>query len=250
MTSRHMPFDAGSFDTKIQLGFGDRTPHILNESLRSLVLEDIRDEMLKLWPKQHERLRYLVDRNKSLAASILHVTGKPVFFDASKNPMRIRHLSVEPDVDFRVVHLVRDVRGASLSKRKNQGVTDWNRAVMQWVRTNRNIERQLRRLSTDNWMRIRYEDLCRSPAATLDGFFKFCGLEPYRMPPGFSSLDHHIVGNRMRLSNVGEVYLDEGWRRTLTLDEQACADRLAGSMHVRYGYPSMSVADLVRGSNC
>jgi hypothetical protein len=244
MESRSLPFDAGSFDTKIQVGTAVRAQRVLNDSLRSSTLEDIRDWMLKLFPSQHRRLRYLVARNKALATSVLEVTGKSVFFDASKNPMRIRHLGNQPDVDLRVVHLVRDVRGASLSKRKNQGIANWQRAVYAWVRTNRNIERQLRRLPPDKWIRIRYEDLCRSPAATLNRFFEFCGLERHAMPADFSSVEHHIVGNKMRLSNVGQVSLDEGWRRTLTLDEQAYAEKLAGSMQTRYGYPPMSIADL------
>jgi hypothetical protein len=87
--------------------------------------------------------------------------------------------------------------------------------------------------------------LCRAPQATLDLFFEFCGLGRHAMPLNFSTLEHHVVGNRMRLSKVGQICLDEDWRRALTSVEQAHAWRLAGPLHVRYGYPPMTVADLV-----
>jgi hypothetical protein len=244
MALRQFSFDPGLFDTKIQLGKTQFAQRVLNTSMRSLLLEDLRDRAVELWPQHRRRLAYLVARNKALAASILQVTGTTVFFDASKTPAIIRHLCRDPEIDLRVVHLVRDVRGTSLSRRKNRGETNWRRTVSLWVRANCNIERQLRRLPADRSIRIRYEDLCRAPQVTLDRFFEFCGLEPHAMPLNFSTLEHHVVGNRMRLSKVGQISLDEDWRRTLTSDEQAHAWNLAGPLHVRYGYPPMTIADL------
>jgi hypothetical protein len=181
----------------------------------------------------------------ALAESVLQVTGKAVFFDASKNPMVIRQLAHRSDIELRVVHLVRDVRGASLSKRKNQGEMNWCQAVNSWVRMNRNIERQLLRIPRDRWIRIRYEDLCRDPAGTLDRFLGFCGLPARVMPGNFGSHEHHIVGNRMRLTNVADISLDEGWRRSLTPSELADAWALAGLLNSRYGYPPMRTSDLI-----
>jgi hypothetical protein len=244
MTSSELPFDPGSFDTRIRLGNTSLSQRILTGSLGNSILERIRDAMVKLSPMTNKRLRYLIHRNKSLATSILQVTGKSVFFDASKNPMRISHFINEKDIDLRLIHLVRDVRGTSQSKRKNQGKTDWRKNVHAWIRANRNIERQLKRLPPDRWLRIRYEDLCRKPAETLHQFFAFCGVEPQDLPLDFSSEEHHIVGNRMRLSSLGQIRLDEDWRRTVTPDEVALAWKLAGRTHVRYGYPPMTNADL------
>lgn len=244
MSFRSLHFDPGSFDTKIRLGNTLITQCILSGSLGNTAVENTRDWLLTLLPSQSKRLRYLIHRNKALTASILEVTGKSVFFDASKNPITIRHLSKEPDVDLRVVHLVRDVRGASLSKRKNQGKTNWERNVTGWVRANRNIERHLNSLAPDKWIRIRYEDLCRAPQVTLDRFYRFCNLEPHSMPQEFSNQDHHIIGNRMRLSNIGQLNLDENWRRALTPAELNLASKLAGPVHVRYGYTPMETADL------
>lgn len=244
MASRGMPFDTGFFDTRIRYGNGIAAQRILSGSLRFSALEDIRDGMLNHWSRHRQRLQYLVQRNKAFAASILQVTGRSVFFDASKYQMAIRHFERQPDIDLRVVHLVRDVRGASLSWMKNRGETDWRRAVNAWTRTNRSIERQLRRLPANRWIRIRYEDVCRTPAETLGRFFEFCGLRSHDIPHDFHAVQHHIVGNRMRLINIGQIRVDEGWRRVLTLDDLACAQELAGPTQARYGYPQMTGADL------
>jgi hypothetical protein len=159
--------------------------------------------------------------------------------------MVIRQLAHRSDIELRVVHLVRDVRGASLSTRKNQGEMNWCHAVNSWARMNGNIERQLQRIPRDRWIRIRYEDLCRDPAGTLDRFLGFCGLPPHAMPGNFGSHEHHIVGNRMRLTNVADISLDEGWRRSLTPSELADAWALAGVLNSRYGYPPMRTSDLI-----
>ena len=244
MAHRRFTFDPGFFDTKIRLGDSHLAQRVLSNSLRSSLLEQVRSAAIRLWPKQHRRLQYLLARNKALAASILQVTGKSVFFDASKNPMTIAHLKSQPDVDLRVVHLARDVRGTCLSRRTNGREPNWRRAVIAWVRANRNIERQLNSLSPDRWIRIRYEDLCRDPVATLNRFYEFCGVEPHGLPQNLTSVEHHIVGNRMRLAGAGQIRLDESWRRVLTSDEQAYANKQAGAIQERYGYARMSIADL------
>lgn len=242
MESRSFTFDPGVFDTAIRLGNNLVTRRIFNSTMRSALLEDIRDQLLP--PQARVRLSYLIARNRALAESILQVTGKTVFFDASKSPSAIRHFYRDPDIDFRVIHLVRDVRGASLSRRKNRGEHDWPNTVRHWVRVNRNIERQLRRLPAKSTIRLRYEDLCITPTETLAKFYEFCGLEPKFTMGEFFQSEHHIVGNRMRLANVGQLYLDEGWRRMLTVEEQECTNRLAATMHARYGYPKMCETDL------
>ena len=247
MAARRFLFEPGYFDTRIRLGSSSVAHRILSGSLRTTRLEDFRSEVLRLWPIQEQRLQYLVRRNMALAESILEVTGKPIFFDASKDPMAIRLFMSQSDVDLRVVHLVRDVRGASLSRSKNRGEKNWRRNVKAWVRTNYTIERQLERLQTDRWTRVRYEDLCRDPAATLNRFFEFCGLAPHSGSHDFHAREHHVVGNRMRLASVGQIQLDDGWRRSLTLEELRWAERIAGSMQTRYGYPEMTAADLDQG---
>jgi hypothetical protein len=176
MISRNFSFDPAVFDTKVQFATGLFGHRLLNGSIRNNMLEDCRDRVVRFFPRHRRRLDYLVARNKALAESILQVTGKSMFFDASKNPRIIRHFIREPTINLRVVHLVRDVRGTSLSRRKNKGETDWRRAVNHWVRANRTIESQLRRLPVEQWIRIRYADGCGSPESPVQGVLGFWGV--------------------------------------------------------------------------
>jgi hypothetical protein len=244
MVSEGMAFDPGSFETRIRIGHPHIGERLLTGSLGYSVLEDVRDRLVKLVPRLRNTLNASIDRNVKLAKVITELTGKTSFLDASKNHMRIHYLRMHPDLDFRVVHLVRDVRGASLSRRKNQQLGNWGKAVKLWRRANRNIERQLRRIPEDQRLRIRYEDLCGDPIRTLNLFYSFCGLPPSAPPDDLGAVTHHLIGNRMRLQIGGKPRLDEEWRRVLTAGELSIADRLAGSLHVRLGYPPMTPTDL------
>jgi hypothetical protein len=244
MARKGFLFDTANFDTRISLARGRLAQHLFNGSLGSTVLENVRDACVRSTPILSQRLSYLISRNKALALSILEVSGKKMFLDASKSADTMRYLSREKDLALRAVHLVRDVRGFSCSRRKNKGETDLQSIVKRWIRANVNIERQLRRLPLARWTRIRYEDLCADPLETLNRFFEFCRLEPLRSLSENSRSEHHIVPHRMRLSNDGVVRLDESWRHLLTPTEHASISRLAGKTHVHFGYKPISPSDL------
>lgn len=245
MLAKGHNFDPGNFGTRFRLGNTSLTKQLSSGSLRSTLLEDLRDGIIDLWPVMRRRLGDVVARNKALADSILRASGKQVFFDASKDPMAIRHFERDADIRLQVVHMVRDVRGVALSRIKNRGEMNWNRAVSAWLRMNRSIDRELRRVPEATWIRIRYEDLCRDPTGTMNRFFQFCGLDDHDVGCNFSSEEHHIVGNRMRLTSISAIRLDETWRRTLTSVEVERASRIAGSLHRKYGYPAMKASELV-----
>jgi hypothetical protein len=237
-------FDPGCFDTRLVLGRRRWARRLLSGTLGSTKVEDVRDFMLKALPAQRQRLQSLIVRNKALAWSILETTNKSVFLDASKSADAIRHFSREADMNFRVVHLVRDVRGFSCSRRKNKGERDFRKLAGLWVRAHSNIERQLKRLPPERWLRIRYEDVCASPLETLNRFFQFCRLEPLGPGEPLAPREHHIVGNRMRLGNFSVIRPDDTWRRQLTLAEQDQIAAIASKMHLRYGYRPMAHSDL------
>jgi hypothetical protein len=248
MEAKGFPFDAGHFDTRLRIGNGRLAQRLSNGPMGNTALEDMRDAIFRLSPNFRRRLEYLIARNKALASSILETTGKTVFLDASKSADAIRHFSRDRELDFRVVHLVRDVRGFSCSRRKNKGETDLDKLVHRWIQANANIERQLRRLAPSRWIRIRYEDLCTAPLDTLNRFFAFCGLPLLEPASANMPTAHHIVGNRMRLGNFSAVRLDESWRSLLTPNEHDSIAGLAARMQAHYGYGPMNRSDLAVGS--
>jgi hypothetical protein len=234
MASCGQKFDPGNFDTKFRLD--EPAGHLLHVSLPCRALEDLRDKVIMTMPSVRLRVEYLLERNKCLAHAILAASGKSIFFDASKTPELIRFLLADRSVNLRVVHLVRDVRAVSFSRQKNQGALDWSQTVAKWIRMNRSIERQLTRLPRERWIRIRYEDLCSSTQTTMSRFFSFCGARSFQVPTSLEFGDHHIVGNRMRLSRVSEIRVDDKWRRELRRDQRMLASRLAARYQARYGY--------------
>ena len=205
-------------------------------SLRSNKLEDVRDSMLSLWPGYTEKMQQIAARNEALARSILAVSGRKVYFDASKFHITVRYLRKYSNIDLRVVHLVRDVRGATASfMRKIHGGT-LRESVNAWIRGHRNIERQMEGMSPDKCLRIRYEDLCQFPEQTLTRLFEFCGVDPQLEVRDFRMAEHHIVGNHMRMSGAGTLKYDERWKRFLSDEQLLEIDRLAGHINARYGY--------------
>jgi hypothetical protein len=50
------------------------------------------------------------------------------------------------------------------------------------------------------------------------------------------SSDHHIIGNRMRLSSSNEIVLDERWRSVLTADEAETVKRSTNRYREIFGY--------------
>ena len=45
----------------------------------------------------------------------------------------------------------------------------------------------------------------------------------------FRSVDHHIIGNQMRLSSTSEIRLDESWKKALTPEQMAEIERRVDS---------------------
>ena len=83
---------------------------------------------------------------------------------------------------------------------------------------------------------MRYEDLCTTPDSTLQELFEFLHLDPAQATRDFQSVEHHILGNAMRLTDSSQITLDEKWRRALDQQDVAVFEKLAGDMNRRFGY--------------
>ena len=110
------------------------------------------------------------------------------------------------------------------------------RAARQWRRTLEECERTLSLLPRESWIELRSGDLCREPAEALSQVVDFLGLESIAFPSDFRAIDHHILGNSMRLRSEKEIRLDETWRRTLTPLDLGEFQRVAEEANLRHGY--------------
>jgi hypothetical protein len=236
MSTRGFQFDVAHFDTAFELGASPVTRRLRTGSLRSHQIETLRDLVGRLWPGQTHQLKKIGARNQALVESILYLTGKSVFLDASKDHMRIKYLRRFTDLDISVIHLVRDPRGVVNSFLNHKKWMDTRTAARRWANFNRNMERQLRALHMDRQIRIRYEDLCCDVSGTLECLGRFCGVQPGQFLDDYRSVAHHIIGNRMRLRNSSKVELDERWKNALSITQLEEITHIAGPLCRAYGY--------------
>jgi hypothetical protein len=217
------------------LGF-DYSPSALRNRIRTGSLrwgrvEDGRDAVFGLWPPDARAMAELGRRNRAFAEVVLEITKARVFVDASKERLRPRYLRRYVGMEFRVIHLVRDVRGVVYSTRRRQrkAALSTGAIARHWTNTNQAIQRSLRRLPPTASTLVRYEDLCVDPEPTLRRLEEFCGVDPASAYRG-EAPQQHLLGNQIRLNPISEIRLDEQWREALTRTETAHIVATAGDL--------------------
>jgi hypothetical protein len=209
---------------------------LLVRSLRSGFANRVRDRVVRWVPFVRRRLDEAGGASWAFARAALDVTGKSVFVDSAKDPQRAKMLSRVPDVDVRVIHVTRDVRANAASIMKREARAGAAGAARIWKRAHLEAQRVSRGLPADCWLRVTYGDLCRDPQGTMDRIADFLGVRRAPIPPDFRSVEHHIIGNPMRLSSTGEVREDLSWRERLSASDLAVIERIAGPLNRELGF--------------
>lgn len=179
------------------------------------------------------------------------VSGGAVLIDSSKHSSLAYVLRTVPDLDLRVVHVVRDSRGVAYSwtkevRRPEAGdealMTRYSptRASALWVGHNL-LFGLLRRLGTATRV-LRYEDFVATPHAVLTDLAEFAGLPDAEAPfTGENTVElstsHTVAGNPMRF-RTGPIALrrDDAWRTELPRGQRRLVAALTGPLLARYGY--------------
>jgi hypothetical protein len=157
----------------------------------------------------------------------LEVTGRAVIIDTSSEVSDAALLSRHPDVDFHVVHLVRDPLGVANSHRRaarnsGQRFSAANAIYLGcgWMAFNSAAELLRRGLDLTRYRRERYEDLVSAPITTLDSVLSLVGrTTPLDLvTDGTAQLEvtHSAAGNPRRFA-TGAVVLreDRSWESEL-----------------------------------
>jgi hypothetical protein len=187
-----------------------------------------------LLPVHRDRMRAVDRVNVSFIAAALRTRGAELFFDSSKRPLRVRRLLAVPELDVKVIHLVRDVRGyAGSAKRRGEKVSDAARA---WKIDREVINEITQSLPPGRTMLLRYEDLCADPRETARRVYAFLGLECVDPPEVIRPAEHHVLGNRIRLQNELVIHLNDQWKKTLSGEELGMVLRIAGDANRAFGY--------------
>jgi hypothetical protein len=188
-----------------------------------------------------------------LYRAIREEAGAEVVVDSTMDPsygFLLRHV---PDVDLRVVHLVRDSRGVAYSWTKpvpRPGIVGRVartrtyppvRIGLRWLEFNAMME-WLGRLAPVTT--ILYEDVVRNPRTVITSIARAAGLSVGEDELGFVSDgtvhlgdNHAIAGNRMKFERgTLPLRLDDEWRSRLGPMQQRLVSTATWPLLKRYGY--------------
>jgi hypothetical protein len=257
MASRGFVFDIADARTDYRAVDSRYAQRLLGPLHRGKFLESFRDVALGLSPAWRKWLPEIQGRSVALASTVSEITKAEVLVDSSKIGLQLKYLLRNSALDVKVIRLIRDGRGVALTYIDPAEFADaqnpsmrgggmgggrekerlsMTQAAYQWRRCNEEAENALRGLGPSQWIEVRYEELCRDTEKILNQLFEFLGLDPDKRAHEFRMVEHHVVGNGVRLDRTFRVSLDERWRSVLTDQELEIFDREAGEMNRRYGY--------------
>ena len=257
MAERGFEFDLAYAGTDYRTVESRYARRLLGPMHRGKILETVRDVALGFSPAWRKQLLEIHRRNAALASTVSDITEAEIVVDSSKIAVRLKYLLKNPELDIKVIRLIRDGRGVALTYMDPAGYADAKepslrgggsgvqrkserlsitQAASEWRRCNEEAEHILCPLDKSQWIEVRYEELCRDTENALARLFEFLGLDPDTRARDFRSVESHIVGNGMRLDTTSRISLDERWRTVLTEEELHIFNREAGEMNRRYGY--------------
>ncbi len=182
-----------------------------------------------------DKIKKIQARNREYIKSIHRVSKREVILDASKHPERLIFLMQIPDLDLRVVHLIRDPRGWCNSRRKNYSA-DIETAARSWVKQNTFMEEILTPLPAEKKMNLRYEDFCLNPQDAMGRICNLGGLPPVDVPQTLEGVTHHVLGNRMRTDKEIKIKQDTSWQSELAADEIDTINSITNDFATKCGY--------------
>ena len=208
----------------------------LNRAVGHVVRAAVDVTVPALWRANSRPPAELARSYRSFYEHVVEVHGTSVFVDGQKSWRKAALLAqqLQPEVDIRIVHLLRDPRGFAESTRRHDGAGDLRASGWLW----RDLHQRMGALATAApYHVLRYEDLCARPEEELTRLFDFIDVEPEDVSgPPRDPRKHHVVGNRMIHRYDGGIVQDDGWRRTLSEPEQRTVLHAAGGLAYRHGY--------------
>lgn len=173
----------------------------------------------------------------ALSRILCEIEGTDIFLDTSKNPYQIKFLAQQPDINLRVISLIRDGRAVMNSLVEREKYSP-EQAVAAWKWGNRNIEIIKKNfLKDENFLQIRLEDLCDNPEKYKKALFEFCGVTDFSTIDYANFLHRHIVGNSMRHKFDGTIKKhDDSWKRKLSKSHLKLFYSKCGKLNESYGY--------------
>jgi hypothetical protein len=163
--------------------------------------------------------------------------------DSSKDLYRLLWLSSCKKINVRVIKIIKDPRAFVYTMSVKGGPKRWKgvllsmRMSLRYVVENFLMDRVCGRISVDNFLSVRYEDLAGDPKREMDRIVKWLGInykdamtEDFRLEK-----QHGIAGNETRHKHT-KIVLDEEWKKYTGLFRLKMAWWIGGRFAKRYGY--------------
>lgn len=154
--------------------------------------------------------------------------------DSSKDPHRLASLHQDKRVNMKVIHLIRSPWGVAYSHIKD------NRGLLlgcwRWVRTNLLIAWYLFwYTSSDNYLRIFYEDFCADSRKESDRITERFNLPA--VPCNYikeinNQTSYRFAGNSLRYKEIQEIKEDESWKEELSWYQKIIVGILCGPLYL------------------
>jgi hypothetical protein len=185
-----------------------------------------------------------------LYRAVGEVSGCELVVDSSKLPSYGYVLGAAPDLDVRIVHLVRDPRGTAYSWTRGKAQTDRDGAMQRmsvlkssslWLAWNATAPRLFR--DPARYYVVRYEDLVAVPREVVDDILSFAGHTGDGAPfVGERTVSlarsHTVAGNPNRLeAGPVELRADQTWTRALGRPQRALVTAVTTPLLGRFDYP-------------
>lgn len=189
----------------------------------------------------------------SFYGAIRLTTGCRWILDSSKNPAYAYLLSLVPQIDLYVLHLIRDPRAVAYSWQKRKAFepdparTDYMaqysplKSAFQWVSRNSAVELFLPR-GREHAVRLRYEDFSANPRESLLPVAALLGEDAEKLPfisDRFVQLgpSHSVFGNLVRFrTGPVEITPDEEWTSHMDRASYVAVTSATWPLFLRYGY--------------
>lgn len=226
------------FKTRLDMGLGDHANRLFFGVPDTFAgIASVRNAMLWMLPVTRQRLKRTLSRNLVIARSILKASGKTIFFDSSKNVTSAFYHAKRSDINFKVIHLVRDPRGVLNSALRRDSHNDSVQILRNWRRLHGGALMLKRSLDEGSYLLVRYERLCHSTQETLDSIYRFIGVTPVDSGNTAAGPEkYHIIGNRMRRKALTGLSYDESWKDSLTGEQLALCKEITGDLGLMLDY--------------
>jgi len=232
---------------------GEISRHVWRTKIRKTCTCGRSIKKCAVWqPFRHKKKRLINWDHPRLTLALLDHVSKnfSIMVDSSKTswgsglvPFR---LNKKLGRDFLLIHLVRDPRAVCWStlrtkKQHDEPGSEFGRNVRTafgWLGANLACE-AFRLLHPDRYLRVRYEDVVRTPETTLPAIFKAAGLQlvPVRQELAIENR-HQLHGNRVRHQPLvlGNLQEDVGWKAAMPRFSRWLTVTLTAPLFLKYGF--------------